>query len=106
MKPLSCILVIMFLPITLLIGGFLFIVYKIIVKTRASAWKGTVTDKLYNTKRDDNDNPHHVSQFYTLVVKTDEGLTRKIAVTKTMYDSCNVGDKLDKPKGALNPVKV
>ena len=106
MGPAGCIMGPFIVIFGLLVGGFLFIVGKMIVKTKKSAWKGEVVDKVYNAKRDSFEDSKHVSQFYTLVVKTDEGLTRKIAVTRAMYDSCKVGDKVEKPKGALNPVKV
>ena len=106
MGPAGCIMGPFIVIFGLLVGGFLFIVAKMISKTKKSSWKGEVTDKLYNAKRDSFEDSNRVSQYYTLVVKTDEGLTRKIAVTKAMYDSCKVGDKLEKPKGALNPVKV
>ena len=89
----------------LLMGGFLFLVFKIISKTKNSYWKGKVTDKLYNTRREDFDDNRETS-FYTLVVKTEDGLERKIAVRKDMYDSTKVGDTLEKPKGKLNPVKI
>ena len=88
----------------ILIAGFIFLVLKIVLKTRNSSWKGEVIDKSFNTKRDMDSN--RKSSFYTLVVKTDEGLTRKIAVNQAMYNSCEVGDKLEKPLGKLNPVKV
>ena len=88
----------------LLIIGFIVLILKVVFKTKNSSWKGEVIDKLYNTKEDmDSDRK---SSFYTLVVKTDEGLTRKIAVSREMYDSCKVGDKVEKPLGKLNPVKV
>ena len=89
----------------LLVGGFLFIVGKMIVKTKQSSWKGKVIDKLYVEKRGSFEDSNKMEHFYTLVVKTDEGQTRKIAVTRAMYDSCKVGDTLVKPKGALNPTK-
>lgn len=87
------------------------LVLKLIRKTRASEWKGEIVDKLYKTKEERDEgsvvkNKKRVSHFYILVVRTDEGLTRKIAVGKEMYDKCQVGDKLVKPKGALNPVKA
>ena len=103
MNPLGCIIVVFFVPILLLIGGFIFIIIKIISKTKTNAWKGEVVDKLYKTQSDDNDVDR---PYYTLVVKTDEGLTRKIAVSRAMYDSCEIGDKMEKPKGALNPKKA
>jgi ABC-type Na+ efflux pump permease subunit len=89
----------------LLVGGFLLLILKIINKTKNSYWKGKVTDKLYNAVEEDSDSNARTS-FYTLVVKTDEGITRKIAVRKEMYDSCKVGDTLEKPLGKLNPVKI
>jgi hypothetical protein len=106
MGPAGCIMVPFVIIFGLLVGGFLFFVGKMIVKTKKSSWKGVIVDKLYNEKRDSFEDSHHVSQYYTLVVKMDEGQTRKIAVAKSMYDSCKVGDKLVKPKGALNPTKA
>lgn len=90
---------------------FGFLVFKMAKKTMESEWKGEVVDKLYRTKEEEDEggiikNKKRISHFYTLVVQTDEGLTRKVAVSKEMYDSCKVGDKLIKPKGALNPKKV
>jgi hypothetical protein len=89
----------------LLVGGFLLLILKIVNQTKNSYWKGNVTDKLYNAVEEDSDN-NSKTPFYTIVVKTGEGLTRKIAVRKEMYDSVKVGDVLEKPKGKLNPVKV
>jgi hypothetical protein len=86
----------------LLVGGFIFLIVKIAVKTKNSYWKGEVVDKLANNVEDDDRN----STYYTLVVKTDSGVTRKIAVTSDMYRLCKVGDTLEKPKGALNPVRL
>ena len=89
----------------LLVCGFLMLILKIINQTKNSYWKGKVTDKLYNAVKEDSDS-NVKTPFYTLVVKTEDGLTRKIAVRKEMYDSTKVGDTLEKPKGKLNPVKV
>ena len=103
---------IVFLPIIiffaifgLLILGFILLVLKIVKGTAQSSWKGEVIDKSHNTKRD-SDYHNRVSNYYTLVVSTEEGVTRNIAVSREMYDSCNVGDKLEKPKGKLNPIKI
>ena len=106
MGPAGCIMGPFILVFGLLVGGFLFIIAKMIKKTRASSWKGVIVDKLYNEKRGSFEDSHKMEHFYTLVVKTDEGLTRKIAVASAMYNSCKIGDKLEKPKGALNPTKV
>ncbi|MGB9911312.1 MAG: DUF7489 domain-containing protein [Microgenomates group bacterium] len=87
------------------------LILKMVKKTKASEWEGEIIDKLYRTKEERDEgsiikNKKKVSHFYTLVVKTNEGLTRKVAVSKEMYDSCQIGDKLIKPKGALNPRKA
>jgi hypothetical protein len=102
MNPVKFIMLIIFVPFGLLVLGFILLILKLVSKTRQSAWKGEVVDKLYNERREDD----KTVGYCTLVVKTDEGLTRKIAVTGKMYNECKVGDKLEKPKGALNPVKV
>ena len=95
-------LLIILVPMGLLMALFIFIVFRMIGKTKKDYWIGQVTDKLYNEKRQDH---HKMSHFYTLVVKTTSGQVRKVAVTSQMYESCSVGDTLEKPLGALNPVK-
>jgi hypothetical protein len=104
---------IVFMPIIIfwgiflfLIVGFLLIILKIANKTKNSYWKGEVTDKLFNSARGSFEDSKKISNYYTLVVKTNEGLTRKIAVRKELYDSVKVGDALEKPLGKLNPVKI
>ena len=87
------------------VGGFLLIVLRIVNKTKNSYWKGKVTDKLLTAVRENMDD-QTTTPYYTLVVKTDDGLTRKIAVRKEMYDAIQVGDTLEKPLGQLNPVKI
>ncbi len=89
-----------------LIVGFLLLILKIVNKTKNSYWKGEVTDKLFNSARGSFEDSKKISNYYTLVVKTNEGLTRKIAVGKDMYNSVEVGDTLEKPLGKLNPVKI
>lgn len=95
--------IVFFLFFILPILGFGWLILRIINKVKTEQWRGKITDKLYNTREDE---PRKTEQFFTLVVQTEAGQTRKIAVTKAMYDSCQVGDTLEKPKGALNPIKV
>ncbi|MEO0096387.1 MAG: hypothetical protein ABIL66_10935 [candidate division WOR-3 bacterium] len=101
------ILLVFLIPI---IGIFLIILIIGLKRTKASEWHGVVVDKIYATKEKERKGSlimgkRKFSHFYTLVVKTDDGVTKNIAVTKEMYDSCAIGDKLVKRKGALNPVK-
>lgn len=102
--------VIIFLPIIIFLGfmGLLVVLFLLLIlrgayKVRNSEWRGVIIEKIYDTKRKDKRKDYH---FFTFVVKTDEGIVRKIAVTKEMYDSCEIGDKLEKPKGSFNPRKV
>lgn len=93
-----------------IVGIFVIIILIGLKKTRASEWRGVVVDKIYATKEKERKGSlimgkRKFSHFYTLAVKTDDGVTKNIAVTKEMYDSCAIGDKLVKRKGALNPVK-
>jgi hypothetical protein len=88
-----------------LILGFFWIVAKVVRGGLKSTWKGVVIDKTYNERRDD-EYRNKVDQFYCIVFKTDDGQTRKIAVTKQMYDSYNIGDKAEKKSGARWMEKV
>lgn len=92
-------------------GLFLLFILKGARKVQSSEWEGEVIDKIYKTKEEEDKKDiikgkKKISHFFTLVVRTNEGLTRKVAVSKEMYDSCQIGDKLIKPKGALNPRKA
>jgi hypothetical protein len=98
-------IIIFFLFFGSLIIGFLFLVFKVIRSGLKSAWKGVVIDKTYNERRD-SDHHNKVNQFYCIVFKTDNGQTRKIAVTKQMYDSYNIGDRAEKKSGARWMEKV
>lgn len=101
---------IIFLPIILFFGfiGLLVVLFILFIvrgsyKAKTSEWRGIIIDKICNTQRKDKKRNYH---FFTLVVKTDEGIVRKVAVTQEMYDSCEIGDRLEKPKGHFNPIKV
>jgi hypothetical protein len=90
----------------LLIVGFLSLVGKIIYQGRKSAWKGVVVDKIHNEKRGSFEEDKEISQFYTLVFKTDEGKQIKIAVAKSMYDEYEIGDRAEKKSGEMWQKKV
>ncbi|PIU03399.1 hypothetical protein COT44_03070 [Candidatus Shapirobacteria bacterium CG08_land_8_20_14_0_20_39_18] len=97
---LSVLGLIFLLPFVLVI---LFIV-KLLKKSKDSAWAGKVVEKKVNVVEDfDSGNE---SNNYVLVIETDKGTKRNIAVAKPLYDSCQVGDRIDKPKGSLIPKKV
>ena len=79
------------------------LVFKLILKSKSSYWKGEVIDKVHNTKREEHNKIEH---FYYLVVKTDERDDMKVGLSAEMYNSFQVGDIIEKPKGKLLPQKV
>lgn len=85
--------------------AFIAFVIKLIVKGKNEAWKGEVIDKNHNTKRD-SDRHNKIEHFYSLKVKMTDGKERNIAVSGDFWRSCEVGDTIEKPKGALYPTKV
>jgi len=98
--PLILFLVLFFIivvPITV-------IIIVVVVKGRNQSWKGTITDKLENTKRDFDTNREET--FYTACIKLDTGKDIKMAVDRDRYNDWNVGDKLEKIKGESWPKKV
>jgi hypothetical protein len=103
---------IVLLPIILFMGffgflifGFLFIVFRIIIKSKNSSWTGTVIDKKHNEVRDSEDS-HKMNHFYYLVVKTNEGKEMKVGLSYQLWEAFAVGEKITKPKGKLFPEKV
>lgn len=89
---------------------FLLIILIVIKKTKRDEWKGEIIDKIYETKEEiDREsiikNKKRTYHFYTIIVKTDKGLIRKVAVSKEMFDNFKIGDRVVKPKGKLNPVR-
>ena len=98
-------IIIFFVIFAVLAGGFLLLVFKLVMKGRAMAWKGELVDKVYKTS-EDYDNPHKVNQFFTLVFKTEDGKTMKVGTSKEVYDSYNIGDKAEKKSGELWPKKI
>lgn len=104
---------IIFLPIILffgffflLVAGFLFVVFKLIMKGKNMAWKGTLKDKKYVQKDVDDDGFHKTEHFYTLIFETEEGKQIKLGVARGVYDQWNIGDKGEKKKGEIWPKKI
>lgn len=98
--PLIIFLVLFFIivvPITV-------IIIVVVVKGKNQNWKGTITDKLENTKRDFDTNREQT--FYTVTIKLDSGKDRKMAVDRDRYNQWNIGDRLEKVKGDMWPKKI
>ena len=93
------------LPFLLPIVAVAFFILRLFLKGKAEGWKGEVIDKAHNTKRDD-EYKNKVDHFYSLRVRMTDGKERNIAVASEFYRTCNVGDMVEKPKGAMYPKKV
>jgi hypothetical protein len=87
----------------LLILGFLALVGKLLLNAKKDEWIGTVVDKLHKTNRNENNREEH---YYTLVINTDAGRKRNIAVTLDQYNSAKPGDRYQKIPGNLLPKKI
>ena len=85
--------------------AFIVFIIKLIVKGKNEAWKGTVIDKNHNTKRD-SDEHNRIEHLYSLKIKMTDGKERNIAVSGQFWNSCKVGDTIEKPKGAIYPTKA
>jgi len=89
----------------LLILGFLFLVFRLLKKSRNSYWIGTIIDKKMFSKRDFDSNK--IENYYTIIVKTDQGREIKIGVSAEDYKSkYEIGGKLEKRKGEFHPKKI
>jgi len=93
------------LPFLLPIVIALIFIVKLFLKGKAQGWKGEVIDKSHNTKHDD-DHPRKLEHFYSLKVKMTNGEVHNIAVSSEFYQTCEIGDTVEKPKGAIFPRKV
>jgi len=89
----------------LLVIGFFGIIAKLINKTKADVWAGTLREKKHNTKDVDDDGFHKTEHFYILYFDTDKG-ERRLGVAKQVYDSWEISDKAKKEKGKIWPAKI
>ncbi len=93
----------------LLVFGFFFLIFAIARKVKAEEWKGEVIEKIHNVVDDPSDIGEKIQlkqNVFALKVRTDDGQIKNVAVSRQMFYSCEVGDRLEKPKGALNPKKI
>jgi len=80
-------------------------ILKIFLKGKAEGWKGEIIDKAHNSKPDD-EHKNRREHFYSFRVRMENGQERNIAVTGDFYSTCQIGDTIEKPKGAIFPKKV
>ena len=81
----------------------LYLIAKLVMKSKKSSWSGKVIDKKHNTTTDMDDN---TVESYYLVVKMDDGSRdRNIGLSPQLWGTFKVGDKIHKDAGKLLPVK-
>lgn len=83
---------------------FFVFLFKLLKKSKDSAWTGKIIEKKVNVTEDFDSGDKQNN--YILVTEMDGGVKRNIAVSFNLYDDCKVGDRLEKPKGSLIPHKV
>lgn len=87
----------------ILVAGFIILIVFLLGKAKKDEWKATVIDKKVNTSLDDDGD---TTEIYCVVVNTDNGIKRNIAVSRKEYDDYKVGDRIEKIKGEMKPKKV
>lgn len=97
-------LMIIFGPLIILIAGFIFVVLKLISRSKASFWRGELIDKKHLQRREMDSK--RINDFYTLIFKTDEGKQIKVGVSREVFNQYQIGDRAEKPKGKLFPKKL
>jgi hypothetical protein len=83
---------------------FIAFIVKLLKNSKDSSWSGKVVDKKISTSEDMDSGQE--STNYVLVVDTQERKGMNVAVAKGLYDDCQIGDTLEKPKGTLIPHKA
>lgn len=94
--------------------GIIFIVVVIVIvvvlvklsnkRTRGKYWVGKVTDKRVSKSTDEEG---ETSTTHLLLVTMDgESKPKKFSVNPAVFNQFNVGDKIEKKVGELNPTKV
>ena len=95
---------IFFVLLALMVGGFILVVLKLLLKGRKDAWLGELVDKTHTTYQDfDTDEDKHL---YTLIFKTNTGRQVKYGTSKLIYDDYSLGDKAEKLSGKFHIQKL
>jgi hypothetical protein len=95
---------IIFGPLIILIIGFIFVVLKLISRSKASSWRGELIDKKHLQRREMDSN--RLNDFYTLIFKTEGGKEIKVGVSREVFNQYQIGDRAEKPKGKLFPERL
>jgi hypothetical protein len=102
-SAIGCLMLPFLLPIIAV--AILFIV--LIRRGKKQTYSGTIVEKIYREKKENDDGFHRVSHLYTIKVKID-GVEKvhAIAISKDLYDQFNEGDRIEKKSGESWPYKI
>ncbi len=89
---------------TCLISLFVILVVVLIKKQKKDSYTGVVEDKMVRTSSDFDTNVE--TDYYTIVIKTDDGRSLKVGLSKQEFDGYEKGDRVKKDVGKLKPVKI
>ncbi len=82
----------------------IYFIIKLIVKAKNQGWTGTVMNKQHRVREDfDSDRKEDA---YILTVNMSDGREHHIEVSGSFWNAIKIGDKIEKPKGELQPKKV
>jgi hypothetical protein len=87
----------------LLIIGFLGFVIRLMFRAKNAAWTGEVINKKINEVEDDNGRKE---QHFVYQVRMDNGQTHYYPATAGFYKELQIGDRLEKKKGEMHPIKI
>jgi hypothetical protein len=99
----GCLMLPFLLPIIIAIV----IIIKLYRRGKKQAYTGTIVEKVYKTKKEDDGQFHKVSHLYSVKVKIDSiNEVHAIALSKEMYDQFQEGDRIEKKSGESWPHKM
>jgi hypothetical protein len=95
------------LPFLLPIIGAVVLFILLFIRGKKQAYTGTIIEKIYKVKKEEDDGIHKTSHLYSIKVKIDA--TQKIhgiAVSRDLYDQFQEGDRIEKKSGESWPHKI
>lgn len=79
------------------------LIFKLVMKSKKSSWSGEVIDKKHNVTEDMDDKT--IESYYVVVKMDAGGRDRNIGMSRQLWETFKVGDRIHKDAGKLLPVK-
>lgn len=93
-----------FVVFGILVFGFIAFIVKLVLKAKNDEWSGEVIDKKVTEVEDFDTNIKH--DYFYIKVKTNQSKEKNVSVSEKLWNSFEIGDKVNKPKGKFYPEKV